>query len=387
MMRCSLSNPAGARPLKNEKSNSIREVQVKVNGKKICIILAAVGFCMIAMASSAADPDAVRKVTDQYASLARSAQQQGTITVPGKEGWLFFGPELHFVSAGPFWGKAAAKVSRAAKPEHADPLPAILDFHRQLKKMGIELLMVPVPPKSVVYPDFLSDQLAPSREGAPVRLDRNTQAFYQLLRKNGIRALDLTPFFLANRFHPQGAPFCKQDTHWSGNGCVLAAQKIREEIQGSAWLQKIPKTAYQTAWKSVPISGDLWKAPGGSNLPQEILAVRQVGSGGAGALKPVAPDPKSPVLLVGDSHNLVFHAGDDMQTRDAGLPDQLALELGFPVDLVAVRGSGATPARVNLLRRAQRDPSYWKTKKLVVWCFAAREFTQSDGWKKVPLLP
>ena len=76
-----------------------------------------------------------------------------------------------------------------------------------------------------------------------------------------------------------------------------------------------------------------------------------------------------------------------MQARDAGLPDQLALELGFPVDLAAVRGSGATPARVNLLRRAQRDPNYWKTKKLVIWCFAAREFTQSDGWKKVPLTP
>ena len=360
---------------------------MKFNGKKIALILAAVCFCMIAMTSSAADPDAVRKVADQYAAMARTAQQQGTITVPGKDGWLFFGPELHFVSAGPFWGKAAAKVSRATKPEHADPLPAILDFHRQLKKMGIELLMVPVPPKSVVYPDFLSDQLSPSRENAPARLDRDAQAFYQLLRKNGIRVLDLTPVFLASRFHANGAPYCKQDTHWSGNGCVLAAQKIREEIQGRPWLKAVPKNAYQTAWKSIPISGDLWKSLGGKNLAQETLAVRQVGIGGAGSLKPVAPDIKSPVLLVGDSHNLVFHAGDDMQTRDAGLPDQLAAELGIPVDLAAVRGSGATPARVNLLRRAQRDANYWKTKKLVVWCFAAREFTQSDGWKKVPLLP
>jgi len=362
-------------------------VQVKLNRNRILIILAAVGFCVIAMTSTAAESDTVRKVTDQFASMARSAQQQGTIAVPGKEGWIFFGPELHFVSAGPFWGKAAAKVSRATKPEHADPLPAILDFHRQLKKMGIELLMVPVPPKSVIYPDFLSDQLSPSRANAPARLDRDAQAFYQLLRKNGIRVLDLTPVFLANRFHVQGAPYCKQDTHWSGNGCVLAAQKIREEIQGRPWLKTVPKTAYQTAWKSIPISGDLWKALGGKNLAQETLAVRQVGIGSAGSLKPVAVDMKSPVLLVGDSHNLVFHAGDDMQARDAGLPDQLAAELGFPVDLAAVRGSGATPARVNLLRRSQRDPNYWKTKKLVVWCFAAREFTQSDGWKKVPLLP
>lgn len=355
--------------------------------KSLSVVLAGISFWVMAMISFAAEAEPVRKVIDQYASLARSAEQQGTITVSGKEGWLFFGPELRFVSAGPFWGKAAAKVSRATKTEFADPLPAIIDFHRQLEKMGVELLLVPVPSKSVVYPDFLSDQLTISRENPPLRIDTEPQAFYQLLRKEGIRVLDLTSFFLANRFHREGAPFCKQDTHWSGNGCVLAAQKIHEEIQGRPWLKAIPKSAYQTAWKSLPIAGDLWKALGEKSLSQEILSVRQVGTGSTGALKPVAPDQKSPIILVGDSHNLVFHAGEDMHTRDAGLSDQLALELGFPVDLAAVRGSGATPARVNLLRRAQRDPNYWKKKKLVIWCFAAREFTQSDGWKKVPLLP
>ena len=60
---------------------------------------------------------------------------------------------------------------------------------------------------------------------------------------------------------------------------------------------------------------------------------------------------------------------------------------GKTVDLVAVRGSGATPSRINLLRRAQKDPAYWAGKKWVVWCFAAREFTESDGWRKVPLKP
>ncbi|MFH1080937.1 MAG: hypothetical protein V1766_11895 [Pseudomonadota bacterium] len=355
--------------------------------KGIFATLTGICFCVMAMVSFAMEADAVRKVIDQFASLALSAEQRGTITVPGKDGWLFFGPELHFLSAGRFWGKAAVKVSKATKPEFADPLPAILDFHSQLKKMGIELLMVPVPPKSVVYPDFLSDHLSISRDNTPVRIDTELQAFYQLLRKEGIQVLDLTSFFLANRFHRDGALFCKQDTHWSGNGCVLAAWKIREEIQGQPWLKAIPKSAYQSAWKSLMISGDLWKALGEKNLSQEILSVRQIGTSSTGALTPVAPDRKSPIILVGDSHNLVFHAGEDMLTRNAGLPDQLALELGFPVDLVAVRGSGATPARVNLLRRVQKDPNYWKGKKLVIWCFASREFTQSDGWKKVPLSP
>lgn len=355
--------------------------------KGVFVFLASIGLLGMAMSSFAAEMDAVRKVIDQYASLAKSAEQSGNMTVPGKEGWLFFGPELRFVSAGPFWGKAAAKVSKATKPEFADPLPAIVDFHGQLKGMGLELLMVPVPPKSVIYPDYLSNTLSISREKPPMRIDAATQDFYRLLRKEGIAVLDLTALFLENRFHRDGALFCKQDTHWSGNGAVLAARKIHEEIQGRPWLKAIPKTVYQSAWNPVTMEGDLWKALGNKNLSREVLPVRRVGTGSAASLKSIAPDPKSPVLLVGDSHNLVFHAGEDMQTRDAGLPDQLAIELGFPVDLAGVRGSGATPARVNLLRRAQRDPNYWKTKKLVIWCFSAREFTQSDGWKKVPLLP
>ena len=92
-------------------------------------------------------------------------------------------------------------------------------------------------------------------------------------------------------------------------------------------------------------------------------------------------------MLLGDSHNLVFHSGEDMHATASGLADQLAFELGIAVELVAVRGSGATPARVNLLRRAQRDPDYWSGKRLVIWCFAARELTESDGWSLVPIAP
>ncbi|HXV64946.1 MAG TPA: hypothetical protein VEK15_29885, partial [Vicinamibacteria bacterium] len=102
---------------------------------------------------------------------------------------------------------------------------------------------------------------------------------------------------------------------------------------------------------------------------------------------PVEPDPASPIVLVGDSHDLVFHGGEDMHAKGSGLVDQLAYELGVPLDLVAVRGSGATPARVNLLRRAQRDPDYWTRKRLLIWCFAAREFTEADGWGLVPITP
>ena len=71
-----------------------------------------------------------------------------------------------------------------------------------------------------------------------------------------------------------------------------------------------------------------------------------------------------------------------MHAQGAGLPEQLAYQLGFPVDVVAVRGSGATPSRLSLFRR--RDNM--KGKKVVVWCLSVREFTEGQGWRSVPVI-
>lgn len=311
----------------------------------------------------------------EWASLAQSAEQQDTIVVDGREGWLFFGPELRHLGVGKFWGDAAVTVSKARRPEWADPLPAILDFHKQLSEVDVELVIVPVPPKSIIYPDKIPStvELGPT---LPPRLDIHHQKFYELLRESGVTVLDLTPLFLSNRDHPNGPLYCRHDTHWSGVATVLAAEQI---------IQEEPTVAIQDEWRTVEIAGDLWRALAHPVLAKERLSLRFVGKVSDDILTPVEPDPSSPVVLLGDSHTLVFHAGDDMHAVGAGLADQLARELGFAVDLVGVRGSGATASRINLLRRAQQTPDYWATKKLVIWCFAAREFTESDGWRIVPI--
>jgi alginate O-acetyltransferase complex protein AlgJ len=54
--------------------------------------------------------------------------------------------------------------------------------------------------------------------------------------------------------------------------------------------------------------------------------------------------------------------------------------------LIGTRGSGATPVRINLYRRSVKDAGYLAKKKVVVWCFAAREFTEAtEGWAKAPV--
>ena len=350
-----------------------------------CVAAAVIASTTLAMGCVGTDIEAlVIPFRAELARLAREAENADRIGVTGIDGWVFFGPELRHTSLERFWGPEAVTVSRSRRPEDADPLPAIQDFKRQLDGLGVELLLVPVPPKAVVYPEKVSGALTIP---IPVpRLDPAHQQFYEQLRTVGVDVLDLTDLFIAERFHPDGPLYCRTDTHWSGTGCTVAAAAIADLVRSRDWYDELETQPYTAAWYSTSITGDLTRGDG-AQASQEELRLRGVVAGAGRERSSVAPDPDSPIVLLGDSHNLVFHAGDDMHATGAGLPDQLAFELGLPLDLVAVRGSGATAARINLLRRAQTDPAYWRRKRLVIWCFASRELTESDGWRLVPITP
>src|SRR5258706_7453039 len=106
--------------------------------KSIAACLLLVGVTAI-VAAEAPDAQLVEKFRADCASQAAAAEKADSIAVRGRDDWLFLAREFEHVAAGTFWGDAAAKVSKAAKPEQADPLPAILDFKAQLEQAGIEL--------------------------------------------------------------------------------------------------------------------------------------------------------------------------------------------------------------------------------------------------------
>jgi len=316
-----------------------------------------------------------QKFIDELAAKLRSAGSKAVI--PGADGWFFLSSDIRFLSVGEFWGADAAKVSRAHKPESADPIPAIVDFHDQLKRRGIDLLLMPVPPKAAIYPEKILPDVDLHGETAAPYLAR----FYDELRKREIDVVDLSTVFLQNRANEHGPVFCKTDTHWSGFGCVLAAQTIKDKIHEKLAAQ--PQKNYAAEWKQVTIKGDLGDlaGPDAKKLEAENIVIRTISDKETGAA--VTPDPNSPLLVIGDSHTLVFH---DFLAEKSGLLDQVAYEIGFAPDLIGTRGSGATSVRVSLYRRAKKDPEYLAKKKMIVWCFAAREFTESDqGWDKVPV--
>src|SRR4030095_15976152 len=164
-----------------------------------------------------------QKFVDELAAKSRSAESERAAVIPGADGWFFLASDIRFLSVGQFWGADAAKVSRAHKPESGDPIPAIVDFHEQLKKRGIDLLLMPVPPKAAIYPAKILPAVDLHGETAAPYL----AGFYDELRRRGIDVVDLAPVFLQNRANEHGPLFCTTDTHWSGLGCVLAARTIK----------------------------------------------------------------------------------------------------------------------------------------------------------------
>lgn len=318
--------------------------------------------------------DAQQKFRAEVQARLAELEKKNASVFAGPGGWLFLASELRFLARAEFWG-AAAQSSGRGRP--ADPLPAIFDFHRQLRERGIELVLVPVPPKAAIYPEKFS-----AAGGVTIAPAPYLRAFYDELRAGGVDVLDLTSEFVANREHVKGLVFCETDSHWSGTGCLVAAQAIAERVKAKLTAPQALRE-WMTNWKEVAITGDLvGLLPADvSKPPPEKLSVRTVAEKTNN--EAVKPDANSPVLVMGDSHTLVFN---EFLAERAGLVDQLAAELGFAADLIGTRGSGATAVRVSLYRRTRTDPEYLAKKKVIVWCFAAREFTESDqGWVQQPI--
>ena len=284
----------------------------------------------------------------QKAADADAARQN---FVEGSDGYRFLPAELRFTDK-----LSSPDLSAMVAPAIA----AIGDFAGQLEEWGVALLVVPVPPKALVHAGSLGitgDEQRSMRAG--------WEKIMGELSAQGVQVVDLLPDYL----EAKDSVFCLRDTHWSGNGIEQAVQRLAPALQGAGISTKNLGTA---PWKEISINGDLGGDPETVKLRFPAIP---------------ASNPSSPVLLLGDSHVLVFHQGGDLHASGAGLPEQLAAMLGAMPKVMGVRGSGATSSRVQLARHLRSAPGYLKDKKAVIWVFAGREFTEADMWKKISLIP
>lgn len=333
---------------------------------KMCVLIAAMMLSAFISAPTV--------MADNLKTLV--ADTPGNV-IEGKAGWLFLKEELEHMAAGPFWGEAAGAASKTTKKEFADPVPAIVDFNKQLHELGVELLFVPIPPKALIYGENLPGDFSEDLNG----VNENYDSFFKILADQGVHVLDMR-----EAFHDQKSKqqlYCATDTHYSGAGLKLVADSLAKTVAAAKWSSDIPRKEYVTQERSISIKGDLAVMAELDREERLLLDFVTVSDTGGG----VTADPASPLLLLGDSHTLVYSTGGEMHAKGAGLLENLVGKTGFPIDLLGVRGSGATPARIKLYQQNRRNPEYMATKKMVIWCLTARELTGAGGWRKVPVVP
>jgi hypothetical protein len=291
----------------------------------------------------------------------------GEKVVVGRDGWLFYKPDLDYL----------IQPSASGRDSAEDPIPTILDFRDQLAARGIRLMVIPLPGKPTIYADKL-----PHRGNGVLR--SHTQDLASRLRQAGVETLDLLEMFAnSGRNQSDGsseALYLHRDTHWSGTAARMAAEGVAQRILDLGWTNpgEIP---FDLVTVRVNRHGDLirmiaapaleWKFPDERTLCYQVVhhETREL----------YKDDPTSPVLILGDSFLRMYQTDEP---RSAGFIAHLARSLQMPVASIVNDGGASTLVRQELARRA----ALLEGKKVALWEFVERDIAfGTEGWKKVRL--
>ena len=269
--------------------------------------------------------------------------------------------ELRHIAKGELAGGNIVKVAATTRKQNANPTVALKKFNDQLNSLDIKLIVMPIPPKMAIYP------FAGIAAGDAAKY---LQPFYSELRNQGIDILDMTDIFVKNA---AVLPYCRTDAHWSPTGIELAVRELAKKIS----LRGDKKFAYLE--KELSISGDLAVSSSNGESEKETIKLKSV--------KDNVFAENSPILVIGDSHTLIFSSGKDMLAEKSGLCELLAVEIGLPIDRIGIKGSAASAVRMDLFRKATKKTEWLKNKKYIIYCFSSREFTEAtSGWASIPVI-
>jgi alginate O-acetyltransferase complex protein AlgJ len=293
----------------------------------------------------------------------------------GRDGWLFYRPDVDYVT-----GPAFLEPSRLRQRAHAaalqpDPIKAIVQFRDQLASRGIELVLLPVPTKASIEGERLSSRVEPG-----TLLENATMAeFQRRLAAAGLRVFDPAPLLMQRKMAANGAPqYLETDTHWRPETMEFVAQQLAASLNLPA--VEAPH-APQFSPKQITGEGDIarmLKLPKGEAIdaPQTVT-INQV----TAADNFWRPSRDADLLLLGDSFANIFSLEALGWGESAGLAEHLSAALGGrPVDTILRNSDAAFASREMLANELARGRDRLAGKKVVIWEFAARELAFGN-WK------
>ncbi|MBU0679482.1 MAG: hypothetical protein KJ626_15385 [Verrucomicrobia bacterium] len=305
----------------------------------------------------------------------------------GRNGWLFYRPDVDYVTGHPFLdprqlAKRAATGSEWQTPPQPDPRLAIISFKNQLFDRGISLIVVPTPVKPVVHPSQFSETCA-DIEG-PIQ-NQSYHEFRADLKEAGVLVFDPADALTRTAANAGTMQFLATDTHWRPESMRLASQLLADYIRERGLLPSVPTTGDQERDIQWVARGDIARmlqVPYDGRLyPKETVLLRQVLTRDD---KFWRPDTSADLLLLGDSFSSIYSLESMGWGESSGFAEQLSAALQRPVDCIIRNDDGAYATRAVLSRELARGRDRLEDKKLVIYQFAVRELAQGD-WRLLDL--
>jgi hypothetical protein len=308
-------------------------------------------------------------------------------TYIGRDGWLFYRPDVEHVTGAPFLDRHhfARRVRGASEWEalpQPDPRPALLRFHQDLAARGILLVLVPTPVKPTVHPERLAG--AYDDWTTPVQ-NPSYGALVEQLRREGVVVMDLAASRVAERVRSGRPQYLATDTHWRPDAMEQAAGEVAALVSAHVALDARPDPGFRLQSREVRQRGDIASMldlPADRHVyePEAVWVRRVVGPDGA----PWRPTRGADVLVLGDSFTNIFSLGTMGWGDAAGFAEHLSVALGRPVDRVVQNDAGAFATRDLLHRALVADPARLDPVRVVVYQFATRELSFGD-WRVIEL--
>jgi alginate O-acetyltransferase complex protein AlgJ len=291
----------------------------------------------------------------------------GQMGFEGKNGWLFFRKSLGYTVGGDL----------SKQDSNFLPLPALIEFKGVLEAAEVNMLFVPVPPKTEVYPELL-----PQGDSSLIGKIINpwSRKFIRDAQDEGMEVMDLLPEYIAHRRDSgklQKILYQKDDTHWTREGMMIAAEQLARRIQQYSWYAELKPNTSRFSSRDTLFSrlGDIVE-----RLPADRQALYPaVELNGSRVYVndsvPYAGGKGAPIILIGDSFTGVMESVD---CHNGGVGAHIARLTGLDVEVITSWGGGPNVRQKFLkARKAQLESA-----RLVIYMMTARDLYQyPEGWE------
>lgn len=331
---------------------------MKTLPKYAALLLLLSGFDSATMAGEPVDLSAQKVFVRENKILFSSLQKKPWKLPVSKNGWIYCGENNHQLRNVDWFRKGRSGNT-------------LVQFNRELKTLGIELVVMPVPLRGFVYPEEFIPALKPGSDGLPPKLGSGGAHLLQFLNASNVATIDLLDTFRRNRFHKRGLLYATQNHHWSSIGIMVATKELAKLLKSRPWFARVPKCRFKEIWvREEPPNGEkmlkLKRLENPENYrPVKDWVVRKIPN----FSRKTMGDKNSPILLIGDSF-----AG----WLDHSMHQQLSLELGCRVDSVIQYGPPAGIKRL-LRQKVNKDPQWFRRKKAVVYVYNSSRMDASGG--------